>query len=48
MIPHSAARLCNTEVVTVLGGNVVLAMYQQGIGHVCFGVLLLMPVQSLR
>lgn len=47
MIPHSAARLCNS-VVTVLGGNVVLAMYQQGIGHVCFGVLLLMPVQSLR
>lgn len=33
MIPHSAARLCNT-VVTVLGSNVVLAMYQQGIGHV--------------
>lgn len=48
MIPHSAARLCNTVVVTVLGGQVVLAMYQQGIGHVCFGVLLLMPVQSLR
>lgn len=48
MIPHSAARLCNTEVVTILGGNVVLAMYQQGIGHICFGVLLLMPVQSLR
>lgn len=27
MIPHSAARLCNTEVVTVLGGNVVLPSY---------------------